>query len=195
MDYTDCSILLDNESLYDICGRNLGLDMANYTSLNRIVAQVVSSITASLRFAGAINVDFTEFMTNLIPFPRIHFPICSYSPLLPNCDSDLYDLSTSQITQQVFQSNRLIKCDTETGPYICCCLLYRGNVQLTDINKTINDIKAKRMEQFVAWSPTSFKIGINYQPPTCVPNSDLLMLNKAVCMLSNKYFVIPTNNS
>ncbi len=32
------------------------------------------SITASLRFDGALNVDLNEFQTNLVPYPRIHFP-------------------------------------------------------------------------------------------------------------------------
>lgn len=38
---------------------------------------MVSSITASLRFDGALNVDLTEFQTNLVPYPRIHFPLVS----------------------------------------------------------------------------------------------------------------------
>merc|ERR1719300_1976700 len=33
-----------------------------------------SSIAASLRFDGALNVDLNEFQTNLVPYPRIHFP-------------------------------------------------------------------------------------------------------------------------
>jgi hypothetical protein len=36
----------------------------------------------SLRFYGAINIDFTEFQTNVIPYARIHFPICSYAPVI-----------------------------------------------------------------------------------------------------------------
>ena len=31
-------------------------------------------ITASLRFDGAPSVDLKEFQTNLVPYPRIHFP-------------------------------------------------------------------------------------------------------------------------
>jgi hypothetical protein len=27
------------------------------------------------RFDGALNVDLTEFQTNLVPYPRIHFPL------------------------------------------------------------------------------------------------------------------------
>jgi tubulin alpha len=34
------------------------------------VLQIVSSITASLRFDGALNVDLNEFQTNLVPYPR-----------------------------------------------------------------------------------------------------------------------------
>ena len=34
--------------------------------LRRLIAQVISSLTASLRFDGALNVDVTEFQTNLV---------------------------------------------------------------------------------------------------------------------------------
>ncbi|KAJ3614755.1 hypothetical protein NHX12_018325, partial [Muraenolepis orangiensis] len=47
----------------------------SYTNLNRLIALVVSSITASLHFDGALNVDLTEFQTNLVPYPHIHFPL------------------------------------------------------------------------------------------------------------------------
>jgi hypothetical protein len=46
--------------------------------LNRLIGQIVSSITASLRFDGALNVDLTEFQTNLVPYPRIKLD-CSFS--------------------------------------------------------------------------------------------------------------------
>jgi hypothetical protein len=42
--------MVDNEAIFDICRRNLGVERPTYTNLNRIIAQVVSSITASLRF-------------------------------------------------------------------------------------------------------------------------------------------------
>jgi tubulin alpha len=53
------------------------VDRPTYTNLNRIIAQTVSSITASLRFEGALNVDLSEFQHNLVPYPRIHFPLVS----------------------------------------------------------------------------------------------------------------------
>ncbi|KFO87683.1 Tubulin alpha-5 chain, partial [Buceros rhinoceros silvestris] len=49
-----------NDASYDICRRNLDIERPTYTNLNRLISQVVSSITASLRFDGALNVDLTE---------------------------------------------------------------------------------------------------------------------------------------
>ncbi|KAK8869773.1 hypothetical protein IAR55_000341 [Kwoniella newhampshirensis] len=68
--------------IYDICRRNLGISSPSFTNLNRLIAQVVSSITASLRFDGSLNVDLNEFQTNLVPFPRIHFPLATYAPVI-----------------------------------------------------------------------------------------------------------------
>merc|ERR1712127_605723 len=39
-----------------------------------------SSLPSLLRFDGALNVDITEFQTNLVPYPRIHFMLSSYAP-------------------------------------------------------------------------------------------------------------------
>merc|ERR1712146_820439 len=71
LEHTDVTIMYDNEALYDICRRNLDIERPTYTNLNRLLAQIISSLTASLRFDGALNVDITEFQTNLVPYPRI----------------------------------------------------------------------------------------------------------------------------
>ncbi|XP_011819204.1 PREDICTED: tubulin alpha-3 chain-like, partial [Colobus angolensis palliatus] len=71
LEHSDCAFMVDNEAIYDICRRNLDIERPTYTNLNRLIGQIVSSITASLRFDGALNVDLTEFQTNLVPYPRI----------------------------------------------------------------------------------------------------------------------------
>ena len=61
LEHTDVTIMYDNEALYDICRRNLDIERPTYTNLNRLLGQIISSLTASLRFDGALNVDITEF--------------------------------------------------------------------------------------------------------------------------------------
>merc|ERR1712165_266519 len=65
LDHTEVSVLLDNEAIYAICQKQLDLDRPSYRDLNMIIGKVISSMTASLRFDGELNVDLGEFQTNL----------------------------------------------------------------------------------------------------------------------------------
>ncbi|XP_070177427.1 tubulin alpha-2/alpha-4 chain-like isoform X2 [Littorina saxatilis] len=186
LEHSDCAFMVDNEAIYDICRRNLDIERPTYTNLNRLIAQIVSSITASLRFDGALNVDLTEFQTNLVPYPRIHFPLATYAPVISAEKAYHEQLSVAEITNACFEpANQMVKCDPRHGKYMACCMLYRGDVVPKDVNAAIATIKTKRTIQFVDWCPTGFKVGINYQPPTVVPGGDLAKVQRAVCMLSN----------
>lgn len=186
LEHSDCSFMVDNEAIYDICRRNLGIARPTYTNLNRIIAQVVSSITASLRFDGSLNVDLTEFQTNLVPYPRIHFPLVTYAPIVSAARASHEQMSVSEITTACFEANnQMVKCDPRRGKYMACCLLYRGEVAPNDVTSAIAAIKTKRTIQFVDWCPTGFKVGINHQAPTAVVGSEMAPVKRAVCMLSN----------
>lgn len=41
LEHADCSFMVDNEAIYDICRRNLDLARPTYTNLNRLIAQVL----------------------------------------------------------------------------------------------------------------------------------------------------------
>jgi len=176
----------DNEAIYDVCRRCLDIERPTYTNLNRIIAQITSSLTASLRFDGALNVDITEFQTNLVPYPRIHFMLASYAPIISAEKAYHEQLSVSEITNSVFEpASMLTKCDPRHGKYMAVCLMYRGDVVPKDVNAAVATIKTKRTIQFVDWCPTGFKCGINYQPPTVVPGGDLAKVMRACAMIAN----------
>ncbi|KAK4743673.1 hypothetical protein SAY87_009985 [Trapa incisa] len=191
LEHTDVVVLLDNEAIYDICRRSLDIERPTYTNLNRLISQIISSLTTSLRFDGAINVDITEFQTNLVPYPRIHFMLSSYAPVISAAKAYHEQLSVPEITSAVFEpSSMMAKCDPRRGKYMACCLMYRGDVVPKDVNAAVATIKTKRTVQFVDWCPTGFKCGINYQPPTVVPGGDLAKVQRALCMISNNTAVV-----
>ncbi|EPQ59925.1 hypothetical protein GLOTRDRAFT_103101 [Gloeophyllum trabeum ATCC 11539] len=186
LEHSDCSFMVDNEAIYDICKTRLGVSQPSFTNLNRLIAQVVSSITASLRFEGSLNVDLNEFQTNLVPFPRIHFPLATYAPLLSAEKATHEQNSVAEMTTSCFeQGNQMVKCDPKDGKYMACCLLYRGDVATKEVTAAVATIKTRRTIQFVDWCPTGFKLGICNEPAAYVPGGDLAKTTRNVCMLSN----------
>ena len=82
---------------------------------------MISSLTASLRFDGALNVDVTEFQTNLVPYPRIHFMLSSYSPVISAEKAYHEQLSVAEITNSAFEpASMMAKCDPRHGKVRPC---------------------------------------------------------------------------
>ncbi|CCM05571.1 uncharacterized protein FIBRA_07798 [Fibroporia radiculosa] len=186
LEYCDCSFMVDNEAIYDICKTKLGVARPSFPNLNRLIAQVVSSITASIRFGGSLNVDLNEFQTNLVPFPRIHFPVATYAPLISAEKASHEQNSVADMTFSCFETgNQMVKCDPKEGKYMACALLYRGDVVPKVVQAAISTVKTKKTIQFVDWCKTAFKLGICSEPAATVPGGDLAQNTRSLCMLSN----------
>jgi len=64
--------------------------------------------------------------------------------------------------------------------------MYRGDVVPKDVNAAITTIRSvKRTINFVDWSPTAIKVGINFQPSAVVPGGDLAKVQRSCLMLAN----------
>ncbi|KAG6613991.1 tubulin alpha-1C chain [Phytophthora cinnamomi] len=133
-----------------------------------------------------VDLVLDRFQTNLVPYPRIHFMLSSYAPVISAEKAYHEQLSVAEITNSAFEpTSMMAKCDPRHGKYMATCLMYRGDVVPKDVNAAVATIKTKRTIQFVDWCPTGFKCGINYQPPSVVPGGDLARVQRAVCMISN----------
>ncbi|SLM40713.1 tubulin alpha-2 chain [Lasallia pustulata] len=183
---SDCTFLVDNEAIYEICQRNLDIPRPIFEHLNRLIAQVVSSITSSLRFDGALNVDLKEFQTNLVPYPRIHYPLISYAPVISSNKSSHESFKVGDLTLQCFEPhNQMVVCDPRKGKYMAVALLYRGDVTPRECSQAVASLKAKASFNLVEWCPTGFKLGINQQKPMRVPGGELAPVDRSVSMLAN----------
>merc|ERR1712080_220937 len=101
-------VVLDNEAIYAICQKQLDLPRPSYNQLNMIIAKVISSMTASLRFDGELNVDLGEFQTNLVPFPRLHFMTTSLAPVISSKKGDKEAHDCKRITDDCLQPNSFL---------------------------------------------------------------------------------------
>ncbi|TPP66779.1 Alpha-tubulin [Fasciola gigantica] len=186
LELSDCTFVFENEALYDICRRCLHMESPSLVNVNRLIGQVVSSVTAAMRFQACLNMDIAEFQTNLIPYPRIHYPLVSCGPLASVDYLFKEKLSTVPITTAAFErKTQMLGCETRYGKYMGCCFLYRGDVTGSDVYQAIDIIKRKHLLRFVDWVPTGFKVGITLQPPTVVPGADLVKTKRAVCLLAS----------
>merc|ERR1712087_172759 len=145
LDHTEISVLLDNEAMYEICQKHLDIKRPSYDTLNRLIAKAVSSMTASLRFEGELNVDLNEFQTNLVPFPRLHFMVTAMAPITTQDKKETQKADEAAITEAVFDAKnffvKMADFDVEEDKYLALSLNYRGSVKPKKANATVNEMK------------------------------------------------------
>merc|ERR1712024_403109 len=193
LDHTEVSVVLDNEAIYAICQKQLDIDRPSYAQLNMLIAKVVSSMTASLRFDGELNVDLGEFQTNLVPFPRLHFMTTALAPVISATKASHEAQTIREITDHVFQpQNMLVKYsdfDPVEDKYMAISVNYRGAIKSKEANATVQWLKQNNKISFVEWCPTGFKIGLNEVPAAKVENDVMAKAERNVTMIGNNVAV------
>merc|ERR1712173_414993 len=195
LDHTEVSLILDNEAIYGICQKQLDVLRPSYADLNSIIAKLVSSMTASLRFDGELNVDLGEFQTNLVPFPRLHFMTTALAPVISKKKAEHEAQTVREVTDHVFQPrNMLVKYvdfDPVEDKYMAISINYRGPIKSKEANATAQWLKQNNKVAFVEWCPTGFKLGLN-GTAAAVIDGDLMALKDGgnnVAMIGNNVAV------
>ncbi|CAK84204.1 unnamed protein product (macronuclear) [Paramecium tetraurelia] len=176
IEHCDSVVMLDNESMYKSIDEQIGLDYVDYTHLNNLVSQIISSYTGLRRFC---NIDNSKLFTGLCPYPRVHFVIPSYGPLASINDYNNKELTEKQLISQITkQSLRLFQ--SEIHPeHICASLVHRSkyhNQFFGQQDLTLQKMKIKNQD-----SPNVFEcLSANY---TTIP--ELAQLKQTGIFLSN----------
>ena len=50
-----------------------------------------------------------EFQTNLVPFPRIHFPLATYAPIISSEKANHETLTVAEITSACFEPENQVQ--------------------------------------------------------------------------------------
>ena len=100
--------------------------------------------------SSVINTE--RMVSNLIPYPRIHFMSPSFSPFISEIDKYKVDHSIDKITDSwLNKSNYMIKFD-ENSRSISAMLSYSGDVSYSEVVKTFSSVKERL--NLLNWSPT-----------------------------------------
>ena len=171
----DCAVLLDNEALFRIAKTRLQRS-PNYMDLNHIVALIMSSVTASLRFPGRLNTDLGEFVTNLVPFPGNHFLTASFAPMRSALSEAVVRTNFADLARETFsEDNFTAAIDWANGVYLSACALFRGNVKAKEVDENMAAIR--KSLNFASYVPTGIKIGLAETAPEGFASSGLALVN------------------
>ena len=107
INHVDVSFTLENSAVYRHCQDRLNIERPTFGHLNRMMAQVISSLTVSLRRTSDFNIDINEYQTNLVPFKKRHFMLTSFAPIR-SADGAPETTSVDQMTSDAFEQDMLL---------------------------------------------------------------------------------------
>ncbi|VDM19905.1 unnamed protein product [Hydatigera taeniaeformis] len=166
IDLAEQTFVIDNEALYDICSRTLRLKDPTYGDLNHLVSITMSGITTSLRFPGQLNADLRKLGNNLIPFPRVHFFVTGFAPLLSRCSMSYRSESVHELTSQVFHRHNIMSaCNPLMGRYLTVAAMFRGRLSIKEVTREMRAVKSRNSPCFVEWIPNNVKTAVCDVPP------------------------------
>ncbi|KAF7977042.1 hypothetical protein HWV62_4808 [Athelia sp. TMB] len=165
--HSDMTITLDNEALYDIAVRTLKTTSPAFTDLNNVgglkscvesrqvfdsqvlmVAFVPALLTStSIALSGQLNGDLRKLGMNLIPFPRLHFLMPSYAPIIHPNSKSFQKISVPELISALFdRKNLLVAADPRFGRYLTVATIFRGNVSSSEAERGVMEMQKKRTQ-------------------------------------------------
>jgi len=155
-------MVIDNEALYDICFRTLKLTTPTYGDLNHLVSAAMSGVTCGLRFPGQLNGDLRKLAVNLIPFPRLHFFMIGFAPLVARSSQQYRESTVAELTTQMFDAkNMMCAADPRHGRYLTASALYRGaTISTKEVDEQMVNVQQKNSSYFVEWIPNNIKSSV-----------------------------------
>ncbi|XP_037078423.1 tubulin beta chain-like [Pollicipes pollicipes] len=163
---TDETFCIDNEALYDICSKQLKLQNPTYGDLNHLICLCMSGVTTCLRFPGQLNADLRKLAVNMVPFPRLHFFVPGFVPLVARPSEAYRALTVPELSQQMFDGrNMMAACDPRHGRYLTAAAIFRGRMSMKEVDEQMLNIQKKNSSYFVEWIPHNVKTAVCDIPP------------------------------
>merc|ERR1719210_1427130 len=139
----DATVVVDNTALNRIAEDRLELKDPSFKETNAIVSTVMAASTTTLRYPGYMNNDLVGLIASLVPTPRCHFLMTGYTPLAStNVASRVRKTSVLDVMRRFLQpKNLMVSCGTKQGVYLSILNIIQGDVDPTDVHKSLQRIR------------------------------------------------------
>lgn len=149
------------------------------------VSTVIAASTQTLRYPGYMNNDLVGIIASLIPTPRCHFLMTSYTPFT----SDQIDkakpirrTTVLDVMRRLLQpKNRMVSTTpSKSACYVSILNVIQGEVDPTDVHQSLLRIRERQLANFIPWGPASIQVALTRRSPYVATNhrvSGLMLAN------------------
>ena len=131
----------------------------------------MSASTATLRYPGYMNNDLISLIAPLIPTPRLHFLMTGYTPLTIDQEAtNIRKTTVLDVMRRLLQpSNMMVSTamhdKIQEHCYISILNIIQGEVDPTQIHKSLQRIRERKMAQFIPWGPAGIQVALSKKSP------------------------------
>jgi len=127
----------------------------------------MSASTTTLRYPGYMNNDLMGLVASLIPTPRCHFLMTGYTPLSVGTDvNSVRKTTVLDVMRRLLQpKNILINPSVKKGSYISILNIIQGDVDPTQVHKSLQRIRERKLANFIPWGPASIQVALAQKSP------------------------------
>lgn len=166
----DCVVVLDNAALNQIAVDRLHIENPSFAHINSLVSTIMSGSTATLRYPTYMNNDLISLVAPLIPTPRLHFLMTGYTPLSTDQEApSIRKTTVLDVMRRLLQPKNMMVSITHDRTvshcYISILNIIQGEVDPTQVHKSLQRIRERKLVQFIPWGPSSIQVALSRKSP------------------------------
>merc|ERR1719242_238051 len=138
-DHVDLATLYENQAVHRILEKLCGNNNSSFAEVNKVIAQSIANVSASIRLPSTRNCQLRKTLVNLISFPRLHFVVPSLAPFQADKRAALTVDSITRAT--LTYDHFLADINPERGTYWGGYFAYRGaGISTGEVDYALRDI-------------------------------------------------------
>jgi len=167
---SDCVVVLDNTALNRIATDRLHIATPTFAQINELVSTIMSVSTTTLRYPSYMNNDLIGLIAPLIPTPRLHFLMTGYTPLTTDQESaNIRRTTVLDVMRRLLQpKNMMVSTEGRSKLdhcYISILNIIQGEVDPTQVHKSLQRIRERKLANFIPWGPASIQVALSRKSP------------------------------